>query len=74
MDRKIWEISDDVVIVNVGSPKGRERYSYEHYHSRDSVFRGNLLHQITLSKSQFRAVLAVLKDIGVKVKYLGGRR
>jgi len=71
--KRVWQISDDIFIVNVGSAKGRERYSYEHYRPRSFVFRGNLVRQISLSKSQFGAVLAVLRDIGVEVKDLGER-
>jgi len=73
MGKRVWQISEDIFIVNVGSTKGRERYSYEHFRPRGSVFRGNLIRQISLSQSQFDAVLAVLRDIGVEVKYLGER-
>ena len=73
MGKQVWRISEDILIVDVGSARGRERYIYEHYHPEDSVFRGDLLCQISLSKSQFKAVLAVLKDLGVEVRYLGER-
>jgi len=77
--RRIWQISENppIFIVHVGSPKGKERYSYEHFNPKESVFRGSLVQQIPLSKSQFKAVLAILQDLGplfnIEVKYLGER-
>jgi len=73
MGKKVWQISEDIFIVNVGSAKSRERYNYVHYYPESSVFRGDLLCQVSLSRSQFDAVLAVLRDIGIEVKYLGER-
>jgi hypothetical protein len=75
--KKVWQVNSNkagpVFIVKNKTKYGHDRYSYEHFHSQDSVFRGHLVFQKTLTKGQFKIVLAILEDLGIPLDYLGER-